>query len=57
MAQVATPQSDGQARICSEPGQGATVCLDLPRHLGEGTTAEPKPDTPLRAGRDEMALW
>jgi CheY-like chemotaxis protein len=28
-------QSGGQARIYSEPGQGATVCLYLPRHSGE----------------------
>jgi len=27
-------QSDGQARIYSEPGQGAMVCLYLPRHHG-----------------------
>ncbi len=29
-------QSGGQARIYSEPGQGAMVCLYLPRHLGSG---------------------
>jgi PAS domain S-box-containing protein len=28
-------QSGGQARIYSEPGQGAKVCLYLPRHVGE----------------------
>ena len=28
-------QSGGQVRIYSEPGQGAMVCLYLPRHLGE----------------------
>jgi hypothetical protein len=56
MAQVATRQSGGQARICSELGQGTMVCLDLPRHLGEEASAEPKPDTPLRAGQDETAL-
>ena len=33
-------QSAGQARIYSEPGQGAMVCLYLPRHLG-GDNAEP----------------
>ena len=33
-------QSGGQARIYSEVGQGSTVCLYLPRHLGE----EPAPE-------------
>ena len=30
-------QSGGQARIYSEPSQGAMVCLYLPRHHGEAT--------------------
>ncbi|MEN3975521.1 PAS domain-containing protein [Emcibacter sp. SYSU 3D8] len=34
-------QSGGQARIYSEEGQGATVCLYLPRHLGEDPPDEP----------------
>ena len=34
-------QSGGQARIHSQVGQGTTVCLYLPRHLGEAETAEP----------------
>ncbi len=35
-------QSGGQVRIYSEPGQGAMVCLYLPRHLGEAE----RPETP-----------
>ena len=34
-------QSGGQARIYSEPGQGTSVCLYLPRYLGEAERAEP----------------
>ncbi len=33
-------QSGGQVRIYSEVGHGATVCLYLPRHLGEAEIAE-----------------
>ncbi len=35
-----TQQSGGQARICSEVGQGTMVCLYLPRHLGEAHVEE-----------------
>ncbi len=35
-----TRQSEGQVRIYSEPGQGTTVCLYLPRYLGEETGAD-----------------
>jgi CheY-like chemotaxis protein len=51
-------QSGGQARIYSEPGQGAMVCLYLPRHFGEAETS----DGPAvaaeaqRAGRGETVL-
>ncbi len=51
-------QSDGQVRIYSEPGQGALVCLYLPRHLGEAE----EPETPAelaevsRAGAGETVL-
>ncbi len=34
-------QSGGQARIISEPGHGAKVCLYLPRYLGEEKALEP----------------
>jgi PAS domain S-box-containing protein len=33
-------QSGGQARIYSEPDQGAMVCLYLPRHLAEAQSAD-----------------
>ncbi len=37
-------QSGGQVRIHSEIGQGTTVCLYLPRHVGEAESAEASPD-------------
>ncbi len=37
-------QSGGQARIYSEVGQGSTVCLYLPRHLGEAEEADERPE-------------
>jgi signal transduction histidine kinase/CheY-like chemotaxis protein len=33
-------QSGGQVQISSEVGQGTTVCIYLPRHLGEAVAAE-----------------
>ena len=38
-------QSGGQARIYSEPGQGAMVCLYLPRHRGAVPEPDAAPDT------------
>lgn len=40
-----TKQSGGLARIFSEPGQGTTVRLYLPRHLGIAQTSEPPEPT------------
>ena len=51
-------QSGGQVRIYSELGQGATVCIYLPRHVGEADTIEATPelgDAP-RAERGETVL-
>jgi len=36
-------QSGGQARIYSEVGHGSTVCLYLPRHIGDAEIAEAQP--------------
>ena len=51
-------QSGGQARIYSEQGQGAMVCLYLPRHHGKAASEEP--DTELtgapRAGQGKTVL-
>ena len=33
-------QSGGQVRIHSELGEGTTVCIDLPRHLGDAAEVE-----------------
>ncbi len=46
-------QSGGQARIYSEPGQGATICLYLPRHFGDAERIE-EPSAPSVAARAEM---
>ena len=51
-------QSGGMARIYSEAGQGAMVCLYLPRHLGVEEPSEVMPefrDAP-RAGDGETVL-
>ena len=53
-------QSGGQARIYSEPGQGAMVCLYLPRHHGgaEGADdrADERRDEAPRAGQGKTVL-
>ena len=45
-------QSGGQVRICSQPGQGTTVCIYLPRYLGEATDDEAELDGSQAAGAD-----
>ena len=53
-------QSGGQARIYSEPGHGAMVCLYLPRHHGgvEGADdrADERRDEAPRAGQGKTVL-
>ena len=46
-------QSGGQVCICSEVGQGTTMCLYLPRYLGAEDTAEPAPE-PAEASRAQQ---
>jgi PAS domain S-box-containing protein len=46
-------QSGGQARIYSEPGQGAMVCLYLPRFIGAAENAD-VPAEPAEAPRAEQ---
>ena len=51
-------QSGGQARIYSEPDQGAMVCLYLPRHHGEAEEPDGpgEPGEELRAEQGETVL-
>ncbi|WP_313454082.1 PAS domain S-box protein [Brevundimonas sp.] len=51
-------QSGGQVRIYSEPGDGAMVCLYLPRHLGAVETDEPvlEVEQPPRAQAGETVM-
>ena len=51
-------QSGGQACICSEPGQGTTVSLYLPRHVGEAQAPELPPELAgaARAEQGETVL-
>ena len=51
-------QSGGQARICSEPGQGAMVCLYLPWHHGQAEVEDRPTERAAapRAGQSETVL-
>ncbi len=51
-------QSGGQARIYSEPGQGAMVCLYLPRHHGQAEAGDEPAARAVapRAGQGETVL-
>jgi PAS domain S-box-containing protein len=51
-------QSGGQVRIYSEVGRGATVCLYLPRHVGDAEASEAPPELSgmAHAARGETVL-
>ncbi len=51
-------QSGGQVRIHSREGQGTTVCIFLPRHLGESEAPDPLPkqDVPIVPGSGGTVL-
>lgn len=53
-----TRQSGGQSHISSEPGQGTTVSLYLPRHFGDADVAERPADfsPAAQAGHGETVL-
>ncbi|WP_238274772.1 MULTISPECIES: PAS domain-containing protein [Methylobacterium] len=51
-------QSGGQVRIYSEPGEGTTMCIYLPRYLGDAEPTDPLAafGAPARAEQGETVL-
>ena len=50
-------QSGGQVRVYSEPEEGTTMCLYLPRHTGEGFAADDEAETAIpKQGAGETVL-
>jgi signal transduction histidine kinase/CheY-like chemotaxis protein len=49
-------QSGGQTRLHSEVGKGTTVCVYLPRHLGEAEQPESEVMEPIDPGNGEIVL-
>ena len=50
-------QSGGHVGLCTQPGQGTTVCMYFPRHLGDATEVSAESVTePLPSKRGETVL-
>ena len=49
-------QSGGQVRIYSEPGQGATLTLYLPRYFGPADVQDAAPESRMERGSGETVL-
>jgi signal transduction histidine kinase len=49
-------QSGGQVRVYSEPGHGTTMCLYLPRHLGEAESIDLPTSADIDRGNGEAVL-